>query len=271
MTLTGETAMVTGAAQGIGRAIAQRFAAAGANVVVADIDEPGGEETAAEIREEGHEATFVLTDVRDPEDVAAVMDAAVDAFGSIDVVVNNAGGSFDDGRLHEVSDETYETVVGINLRGTFNCTRAAIPRMVETGGGSFVHVSSVNGVRGIEAASYSAAKAGILGLSRTIATQYGRHGVRSNCLVPGTIVTPANASKFRGKDNSFRETWLEQYPIGRLGRAEDAAEAGLFLADDDRSGFVTGVELPVDGGLTARGVDHPFEVEMCDIAEPPTR
>jgi 3-oxoacyl-[acyl-carrier protein] reductase len=271
MTLADETAIVTGAASGIGRAIARKFAAAGANVVVADVDESGGEETVASIREAGNEATFVRLDVRNSDDVADVMDAAVDTFGSLDVVVNNAGGSFDDDNLHKVSDETYETVVDVNLGGTFNCTRAAIPRMVETSGGSFVHVASVNGVRGIGLTSYSAAKAGILGLSRTVATQYGRHGIRSNCLVPGTIVTPANASKFTGEDNPFREVWLEQYPIGRLGRVEDTSEAALFLADDERAGFITGVKLPVDGGLTARGVDHAFEAEMFDVTERPTR
>lgn len=271
MTLTDETAIVTGAAKGIGRAIARKFATAGANVVVADVDESGGEETAASIREAGNEATFIQMDVRDPDEVADVMDAAVKTFGSLDVVVNNAGGSFDDSNLHKVSDETYETVIGVNLRGTFNCTRAAIPRMVETSGGSFVHLASVNGVSGIGNAVYSAAKAGILGLSRTVATQYGRHGIRSNCLVPGTIVTPSNASKLTGEDNPVREAWLEQYPLGRLGRTEDTAEAALFLADNDRAGFITGVGLPVDGGLTAAGVDHPFEVEIFDVMDRPSR
>lgn len=271
MTLEGKTAVVTGAASGIGRAIAQTFAAAGADIVIADVDERGGEKTVAGICDAGNTATFIQLDVRDSADVADVMDAALESFGSLDVVVNNAGGSFDDDALHRVSDETFDGVVGVNLRGAFNCTRAAVPRMVESGGGSFVHIASVNGLRGIGFASYSAAKAGVLGLSRTVATQYGRHGIRSNCLVPGTIVTPENESKFSGENSDLRETWLDQYPVGRLGRIGDVTEAASFLADDDRAGFITGAELPVDGGLTARGVDHTFQAEMFDVMERPTR
>ncbi|MFB6156172.1 MAG: SDR family NAD(P)-dependent oxidoreductase [Haloferacaceae archaeon] len=263
-TLAGETAVVTGAARGIGRAIAERLAADGASVVVADVDAERGRATADGIRDGGGKAAFVETDVTDPEAVAAMLEATEERFEGLDVLVNNAGGSLDDDNLTRVSLEAWRRVLDLNLTGTFLCTREAVPRMAASGGGRLVHASSINALSGIGLTAYSAAKNGIVGLSRVVATQYGRHGVRSNVLCPGTVITEASSPKLTEEGHGdVREEWLDQYPLGRFGRPEDVAEAALFLASG-RSRFVTGTELVVDGGLSA-GPDQTLERTMYDV------
>ncbi|MFH5801353.1 SDR family NAD(P)-dependent oxidoreductase [Haladaptatus sp. CMAA 1911] len=263
-----EVAIVTGAAKGIGRAIAKRLADAGTAVIVADVDEEGGEETVSRIEEAGGAAEFVRTDVSESADVSAVVEATMERHGSIDVLVNNAGGSFDDGNVADVTDETWERVIDVNLKGQFLCARETLPAMVESGGGSMVHISSINAKLGIGLASYSAAKNGIVALSRIVATQYGRHGVRSNAICPGSIITDASSEKLT-TEGPIREEWLNQYPVGRFGRPEDVAEAAFYLTSEKAS-FVTGTELVVDGGLSA-GLDQRLETMMYDIEEVPTR
>lgn len=155
-------------------------------------------------------------------------------------------------------------MLGLTLTGTYRCSRAAVARMAAGDGGGLVHVPSVNAFHGIGLAAYSAAKNGIVGLSRVLATQYGRHGVRSNVLCPGTVITEASSPKLTDPDYSnVREEWLDQYPLGRFGSPEDVAEAALFLGSP-RSSFVTGIELVVDGGLSA-GPDQSLELSMYDI------
>lgn len=263
-----EVVVVTGASNGIGRSIARQFGAAGATVVVADIDADGGEQTVATIERDGARAEFVPTDVSDAHDVASLIEATMDTYGTIDVFVNNAGGSFDDGNPDRVSEATWDRVIDVNLKGQFLCAREALPAMIDSGGGAMLHVSSVNARLGVGLASYSAAKNGILALSRLIATQYGRHGIRSNAICPGTIITGASSEKLR-TEGTIREEWLDQYPIGRFGRPEDVAAAALFLTSDAAS-FITGTELVIDGGLTA-GLDQRLEELMYDIDEPVTR
>lgn len=260
--------VVTGASNGIGSAIARQFGAAGATVVVADIDAAGGEETVAAIERDGARADFVPTDVSDEDDVASLIEATMDTHGGIDVFVNNAGGSFDDGNPDRVSQSTWDRIIDVNLKGQFLCAREALPAMIDSGGGALLHVSSVNARLGIGLASYSAAKNGILALSRLIATQYGRHGIRSNAICPGTIITGASSEKLR-TEGTVREEWLNQYPVGRFGRPADVAAAALFLTSDAAS-FITGTELVIDGGLTA-GLDQRLETLMYDIDEPVTR
>lgn len=262
--LAGDTAVVTGAARGIGQAIAERFAADGATVVVADVDADGGQETVAEIEAVGGDAAFVPVDITDQNAVESLFEAVDERFGGPDVLVNNAGGAPGDGNLTEVSDEEWERVLDLNLTGTYRCSRAAVERMAAGDGGRLVHVSSVNALHGIGLAAYSAAKNGIVGLSRVVATQYGRHGVRSNVLCPGTIITEASSPKLtEAGHGDIREEWLDQYPLGRFGHPEDVAEAALFLGSP-RSSFVSGTELVVDGGLSA-GPDQSLELSMYNI------
>lgn len=263
-------AIVTGAGRGIGRAIAERFATAGAAVVVADIDAESTRETVERIRSDGGTATAVPTDVSDATEVRSLVDATVDDHESLDVLVNNAGGSFDDDNLHRVSEAVWDQNIDVNLKGTFLCSREALPAMVASGGGSMVHMSSVNGLTGIGLTAYSAAKSGILALSRNIATQYGRHGIRSNAICPGTIETETRQEEMEEAGGSeTRDEWLQQYPVGRFGRPSDVAEAALFLASD-RSQFVSGTKLVVDGGLTA-GLDYGLEQRVYNVDETPTR
>jgi 3-oxoacyl-[acyl-carrier protein] reductase len=264
MSLDGSTAIVTGAASGIGRGIAQRLAADGAQVVVADVDVDGGEETVDRIEDEGGTAAFVETDITETADVRSLVDATVETFGSLDVLVNNAGGSLDDTSPHAVSDEMLDTVLELNLRGPFVCIREALPHLAD-GGGSIVTISSVNGMAGIGMGAYSSAKAGLLGLTRVVAATYGRHGIRANAVTPGTIITPATTSEVADESSDVHDNWKEQYPLERFGSADDVAEAVRFLADDETAGWITGVTLPVDGGLTARGTHADIEEQMYDV------
>lgn len=269
--LADDVAVVTGSARGIGRAIAERFADEGAAVVVADVNAEGGRETVERIEAAGGVATFVETDVSDAGDIRGLVDATLDAHGGLDVLVNNAGGSMSgDDNLHRIDEATWDANLDVNLKGSFLCAREALPAMVASDGGRMVHMSSVNGLTGIGLTAYSAAKAGILSLSRTIATQYGRHGVRSNVICPGTIETESRRVEMeKSGGGPAREEWLEQYALGRFGRPDDVADASLYLASD-LSSFVTGSELVVDGGLTS-GLDHRFEQLVYDVDEVPTR
>lgn len=264
--LDGRTAVITGGANGIGRATAELLAAEGAAVVVGDVDTDGGEAAVEAIRDAGGTGTFVETDVTDQNDVAALVDASVETHGGLDVLVNNAGASTGDDSLHRLDANTWESMLDLNLTGHFRCARAALGPMVASGGGTMIHISSVNGLQGIGLTGYSAAKSGLLGLSRVIAAQYGRHGVRSNVVCPGTIESAALAEKRVDEwSDELRARFLDQYPLGRFGRPEEVAKAVLFLASDMAS-FVTGTELVVDGGFTT-GTDQPLMEMLYDLDE----
>lgn len=268
--LSGDVAIVTGGASGIGQSTAERFAREGASVVVADCDGVAGRETIDRITSFGGEALLVETDVSDVDEIASLVQATEERYGEIDILVNNAGGSFGDDNLHRVSESTIETNLLVNLKGHIICTREVVPVMAASGGGSIVHLSSVNGLTGISLPSYSAAKGGIVAFSRVIATQYGCHGIRSNVVCPGTIETNNRLSEMGSQDNAdIREKWLDQYPLRRFGRPNNVADSILFLASD-LSSFITGTELVVDGGLMA-GLDHTHQSLVYDIEEIPLR
>lgn len=260
--LEGATAIVTGGASGIGRAITTRFVAAGASVVIADVDESAARHT---IEATDGSAAFVQTDVTSEGDVRELFDDVIDRYDSLDVLVNNAGGSLGDDRLHRLSRGTWEDILELNLTGAFLCTRAALEPMIASSGGRLVHVSSINGLTGIGLPAYSAAKAGLQSLSRVVATQYGAHGIRSNVVCPGTIDTASNRGRRSEWSDAARDALLDQYPLGRFGTPAEVADAVLFLASE-RSSFVTGTELVVDGGFTA-GVDQRLERELYGIHE----
>ncbi len=237
MRLQDKVALVTGAGSGIGRAIAIEFANEGAKVLIAELNESSGKAVADEI---GDAARYLRCDTSAEEDVQAAITATVDAFGGLDVVVNNAG----------VAQKDWDTTIAVNLSGVYYGCRHAAEYMAAHGGGSIINLSSILGLVGIGAEDpYVAAKHGVVGLTRNFAIAYGGAGVRVNCINPGWIVTPMT-DPLREVE-AINELMMTQTPMGRSGQPEEIAKAALFLASDDAS-FVTGSPLIVDGGWTAR-------------------
>lgn len=273
--LSGRTAIVTGASSGIGRAIAERFGRAGANLALCSRSADEIEAVAEEITDTtAGEAVGVKCDVTDMAAVTALVETTVEAFGGVDVLVPNAGGMIHDNNLHRIDEEIFAANLDLNLTGQFRLVKAALPKMVEDGGGSVVFMGTGNALTGIGLTGYSAAKGGLLPLCRLVAVQYGRHGVRANIVSPGTIETENRADELEATENrrsdgrTANDEWLDQYPLGRFGRPDEVAEAALFLASE-RSSFVSGANLVVDGGLTA-GLDQGFQTRIYDADERPT-
>jgi NAD(P)-dependent dehydrogenase (short-subunit alcohol dehydrogenase family) len=253
--LEGKVAIVTGAGSGIGRAAALRFAAEGASVVSADVVAEAAEATAELI---GSSARAMAVDVTRPDDVEAMVAAAIETFGRVDVLYANAGvGGV--GTAGDTSEEEWDRVVGVNLTGVWRCCKHVLAPMVAAGRGSIVLQASIGGIRGVPAvAAYAAAKAGVIGLCRQMALDYGPQGIRVNALAPGTVPTPlvqgiwsAGAGLVAGDDLESRVAAAAAlYPLRRVGTPDDIANVALFLASDE-SGWVTGAVYVVDGGKTA--------------------
>lgn len=247
---SGKVAFVTGAASGIGRACAQRLAAEGAAVVVADIDASGAEKWAAELRDADAVARAVSVDVADPASVEAAIEFTRMEFGGLDFAVNNAGVGAEPEPVGRLSIEGWQRVIGVNLSGVFYCMRFEIPLMVERGGGSIVNISSVMGtVASPTASAYVASKHGVVGLSKAAALEYGAEGIRVNALGPGYMVAPVRGQKVRDPDAGASLSRL--HALGRLGEHHEIAAAVAFLLSDEAS-FITGTLQLVDGGFTAR-------------------
>ncbi|MEV7514077.1 SDR family NAD(P)-dependent oxidoreductase [Streptomyces diastaticus] len=238
--------LVTGAGQGIGEAVARRFAAEGARVLVTDLDAERAEKAAAGVRAAGGEAAALACDVADRAAVEAAVAYAVERFGGLDVLVNNACSAGQDPPLFEDgTDEVWARDLDITLTGAYRCARAALPHLAAAPGGrgAVVSVGSVNGEQDFGGHAYSAAKAGLAGLTRTLAGHAAPRGVRVNLVAPGTVATPAWAGREAGLAAA-----AAHYPLGRVGRPEDVAAAVAFLASRDAA-WITGVTLPVDGGV----------------------
>ncbi len=231
--------LVTGGGSGIGRAICRRFASEGASVLVADIVGESAEEVAELIG-----GAAVQGDVTVAADVARMVAAG----NRIDVLVNNAGGGMADDML-EIDEEAWEHEIALNLKSAFLCSKAVLPGMIERGGGVIVNIASVNGLAFFANEPYSAAKAGLISLTRSVATRYGRHGIRAVAIAPGTIRTPLWQERI-DKEPAIFERLMRWYPLRRVGEPEDVAAAAAFLASDDAS-WITGEVLRVDGGLLA--------------------
>ncbi|HKW97535.1 MAG TPA: glucose 1-dehydrogenase [Bryobacteraceae bacterium] len=247
--LAGKSAIVTGSATGIGKATATLFAKEGARVVVSDIDETGGRAVVEAIQRAGGEAVFVKADVSRAEDAEQMVGAAVQNFGRLDVLVNNAAAYLGDGNLLTVADEVWEKILAVNLKGTFLCSKFAIARMIETGGGSIVNLASVNALMGLSLTAYTASKGGVQALTRLLAVDFAPKGIRVNSICPGTIMTENSVAIYRERPG-LEEQVTKMYPMGKLGKPRDIAECALFLASDAAS-FVTGATFVVDGGLMA--------------------
>jgi meso-butanediol dehydrogenase/(S,S)-butanediol dehydrogenase/diacetyl reductase len=255
--LSGRVAVVTAGGSGIGAATARRFAREGARVVIADLSGRRGEAVAAEITGAGGRAEWLKVDVADPDGVRATVDRALDAFGRLDVMVNNAGHA-EVAPLDEITLESWNRVLAVTLTGTFLGMKYCLPVMRRQGGGVVVNTASISGmVADYGLASYNAAKAGVINLTRSAAIENARHGIRVNCVCPGTIDTRAPVLLGGDRADEIRRVQAEANPIARMGQADEIASTILFLASDEAA-FITGAALVADGGLTAHTGLPPF-------------
>ncbi len=252
MKLRDKVAVVTGAGAGIGKAIAERFAGEGAAVVVADIDAARGEAAAAGIRAAGGTALATAADVSRAADTEALMALAIERFGALDILCNNAAVQLHqlDARTHELSESVWDQTFAVNAKGVWLCSKAAIPHLLRRGGGSIINVASPTGMVGCAPGytAYSSSKAAVFGLTRVMAAEYGADNIRVNAVVPGTTETPLIGELL--SDPATRARLVAKALLGRLGTPEDVAGLALFLASDDAR-YCTGGFYPVDGGLTA--------------------
>lgn len=245
MRLKNKTAIITGGGTGIGLGCARLFRQEGAKIAVFGRRKDRLEQAAAEI---GGGTLAVQGDVTREEDLDRLVKSTRDTFGGIDILVHSAG-LFAIGCLHETTSSQWDSMLDINLRSVFQLTKRVLPVMMDQGGGSIIHISSILGMIAIpEAAAYNVSKGGLIQFSRSIAIEYGRYGIRSNAVCPGLIETEMTESLMA--DTELMKEWAKEYPIGRFGKPEDVAHACLYLAGDESS-FVTGAVLPVDGGFTA--------------------
>jgi NAD(P)-dependent dehydrogenase (short-subunit alcohol dehydrogenase family) len=252
--IDGKTAIVTGAANGIGRAVARALAGAGANVVVGDVLADDGERTVAEISAAGGTAAFARADVSDSGDAEELVATAVERFGGLDILVNNAGIGGGMARLHEIDPADFDRVINVNLRGTYLCSKYAIPHFLAQHDGRIVNMASTYGLIGAPGApAYCASKGAIINLTRQLAVDYGPDGIRINAICPGYIDTqlgrrgPKLSREEFAAATEIRERAARMQPLGRQGQPSEVGEVALFLASD-ASSFMTGSIVTVDGG-----------------------
>ena len=251
MRLEGKVALITGAGSGIGKLTAKLFASEGAKVVISDVVDDAGRATVEEIRADGGEAAFVHADVSKASDAEAMVRFAVDTFGGLHVMMNNAGIFHpQDDSVTNTPDDVWEKTIAINLKGVFLGCKYGIPAMLESGGGSIINIASFVAIVGAATPqiAYTASKGGVLAMTREIAVEFARKGVRANSLCPGPIETPLLQELLA--DPARRQRRLVHIPMGRFGQAQEIAIAALFLASDESS-LMTGAALVVDGGITA--------------------
>ena len=244
MKLSGRVALITGAAQGIGKAIALLFAQNGADIIVADIHLEKAQETAKEIQAIGQRAMAIKVDVANLNDVEQMVQSILERFGQIDILINNAGIARDK-LILRMTEEDWDAVLNVNLKGTFICTKVAIKPMAKRRYGKIVNIASVVGLMGnVGQANYAASKAGVIGFTKTIAREFAQRGINVNAIAPGYIETPMTDAI----PEKVKEEMKRRIPMERLGRPEDVAEGALFLVSE-ASSYITGQVLNVNGGI----------------------
>ncbi|MCW7541769.1 SDR family oxidoreductase [Aquabacterium sp. A7-Y] len=250
MHFSGEVAVVTGAANGIGRATALAFAAQRLKVVVADVDTAGGETTAQMVRDTGGEAIFIRCDVTSENEVSSLMETTVMNFGRLDYAFNNAGIDIEKTKLAEGSMAEYQAIMDVNVRGVWLCMKHQIRIMLKQGGGAIVNTGSTSSLHGAPRMSiYAASKHAVIGLTKSAAIEYGRKNIRINAVCPAVIDTEMYR-RACAEDARTEKVVLSAHPVGRIGRAEEVAGAVMYLCSD-AAAFTTGIAMPVDGGFSA--------------------
>ncbi|MFV1857850.1 MAG: 3-oxoacyl-ACP reductase FabG [Anaerolineales bacterium] len=247
-----KVACITGAANGIGRATAQAFADEGASLVLVDIDEAGLEVVTKQIAESGGKAVVVAGSIAEREHAQSMVDAALENYGRLDILINNAGINRDglavkvkEGEVSMMGDDKWDAVLDVNLKGTFLCSQAAAVPMIEQKGGRIVNTSSIAALGNIGQVNYSASKAGVIGLTKTLALEWARHNITVNCIAPGATKTRMT----EGIPEKILEGLIQRIPARRLGEPSDIAAAHVFLASDEAA-YITGQVLYVDGGIS---------------------
>ena len=255
MRLRDRVAIITGSGSGQGRAAAKIFAREGAAVVIAEWNEENGKQVENEILADGGQAMFIKTDVSNEENIVALVDEVMNRHGKIDVIFNNAGIGFSANSKYKMASliDTPQTdwnnILGINLNGVYLLSKHVLPIMIKQNGGSIINNASLNGIAGVTGAdAYTAAKGGVVALTRVMAVDYGKYNIRVNCICPGAIDTPMIAEVLSIPE--FAEKFAAGCPLRRVGKPEEIANAALFLASDESS-YVTGLIMPVDGGVYA--------------------
>ena len=249
MRLKDKVAVITGGGSGIGRAASILFSREGAKILLSDNKKDIGLDTVREIRESGGEASFAEADVSRPDQVTNMINSAKEAYGGVDILFNNAGVLYL-GTILDTDLETWNRVLSINLTGTFLCSKAVLPHMIERGGGSIINMSSSTGAHDANenAAAYVTSKGGVALLTKCMAIDHAKHNIRVNALAPG----PTNTNMLRNNMTARQiDEFQKTFPMKRLGRPEETAHAALFLASEESS-FITGAVIPVDGGQTAQ-------------------
>jgi len=250
MNFTGKTVLITGSGSGIGRAAAIMFAKKGADIMVSDINEKGGLETVEMVEKIGQKAAFCKTDVSNLAQVKNLVQQTVDAFGRVDIAVNNAGIGGDFKLTHEYSIANWDKVIAVNQTGVFYCMQAELAQMTKQGGGAIVNIASIAGLKAQPyTAAYTAAKHAVVGLTKTAAHEYARYNIRVNAVCPVFTMTPM-VKDMLTIDPSFEKKLLRNIPLRRYGQPNDIANAIVWLCADE-TGFITGHSMPVDGGMTA--------------------
>lgn len=244
MELEGKVALITGSAQGIGRAIAVLLARKGADIVVSDLNSEKAQEVAREIEKMGRKCLVTIANVADFKETELMIKKTIDEFGRIDILVNNAG-IVKDSLLLRMKEESWDEVLNVNLKGTFNCTKAAVKFMAKQRSGKIVNIASISGEMGnIGQANYSASKAGVIGFTKTVAREFASRGINVNAVAPGFIDTVMTQSL----SEDIRENLKKQVPVERLGMPEDVAETVYFLVSE-MSSYITGQVINVNGGM----------------------